>query len=242
MRQRRLCPSALKVMRWALGGMSGSSAMMVPDVGKMILAITSKIVSLAEGRIENHDLLSKEALVRREADQFLGDIGYGCYLTIKEGLLIPSAGIDESNSANGDYILYPADPFASAARIWQKLREAWRVNDLGIILTDSHTMPLRRGVTGICLSHWGFHAVKYLIGTQDLFGRELRMTQMNLVDGLSAAAVMMMGEGQERQPLAILNHAKVEFCEVTDPAELQIPLEEDLYFPLLKPWLQALVK
>ena len=34
--QRKFCPSALKFRRWRLGGMSGSSAMMVPDVGAVM--------------------------------------------------------------------------------------------------------------------------------------------------------------------------------------------------------------
>lgn len=36
--QRRRRPSALKLRRWCVGGMSGSSAMMVPDVGAVIRA------------------------------------------------------------------------------------------------------------------------------------------------------------------------------------------------------------
>jgi len=200
---------------------------------RMILAVTSKIVSLAENRLVPKSEITKAALVEREADVFLGEVGYGCFLTVKEGLFIPSSGIDESNSESGDFILYPADPYASAEKLWRELRERWKLRELGILLTDSHTSPLRKGVTGICLSHWGFQAVKNMVGTKDLFGRELIMTKMNLADGLSSAAVLMMGEGSERRPLAVIHGADCEFRESVDREELRMPLADDLYYPFL---------
>ncbi len=205
---------------------------------KMLIAITSKIVSLSENRLVNTDLTDKDALIRQEADIYLGKINYGFALTIKDGHLIPSAGIDESNSETGAYILYPKDSFLSAKHLWQGLRERWQINTLGIIITDSHTTPLRRGVTGFCLSYWGFHALRNLVGTKDLFGRELQVTQMNLADGLAAAAVLLMGEGNECSPVALLEGARVDFTAEVDRKETSISLEEDLYFPLLQPLLQ----
>jgi coenzyme F420-0:L-glutamate ligase len=205
----------------------------------VIVVVTSKIVSLAENRLVAREGMDKQDLVKREADLFIGEIGHGCSLTVKEGLLIPSAGIDESNSETGDFILFPADPYASAENLRRQLQKAWDVRTLGVILTDSHTSPLRRGVTGICLSFAGFKALRNLVASPDLFGRELRMTQMNLADGLAAAAVMMMGEGAESQPLALIQNASVEFAEESDAEDLAIPLEEDLYYPLLKAFMRV---
>ena len=199
----------------------------------IVLAVTSKIMSLAEDRIVDREGADKRALVEQEADVFLGEIAHGCFLTIKDGLLIPSAGIDESNSETGGYILFPKNSFESTEKLWRDLRLAWKIQNLAIVITDSHTTALRRGVTGVCLSYCGFHAVKSLVGKVDLFGRELRMTQMNLADGLAAAAVMMMGEGAEAQPLAVIENANIEFSEVVNSREIRIPLEEDLYYPLI---------
>jgi F420-0:gamma-glutamyl ligase len=84
------------------------------------------------------------------------------------------------------------------------------------------------------LSYWGFDAVINMVGTPDLFGRPLRMTRMNMADGLAAAAVMTMGEGREARPLALIENPGVEFTENTDPAEILIPLVENLYYPMLK--------
>ena len=199
--------------------------------------MTSKIVSLAENRLVSRSTIDKKTLVQKEADTYLGEIGHGCFLTIKSGLLIPSAGIDESNSVNGDFIIFPKNPFLSAQNLLQDLRKIWNLKNLGLVITDSHTTPLRRGVTGICLSYAGFNAVRNLIGSRDLFGRELKMTQMNFADGLAASAVMLMGEGAESRPLVVIENSAVEFCETTRTDEINIPLEEDLYFPLLQTFL-----
>ena len=73
-----------------------------------------------------------------------------------------------------------------------------------------------------------------IVGTKDLFGRELRMTQMNFVDGIAASAVMMMGEGAGRRGRwQISENTGVEFCDEINRSEVQIPLEEDLYYSVL---------
>ena len=200
---------------------------------RAILVVTSKIVSIAERRFVSRTSIDKSSLVRREADQWLCETPFGIALTIKEGLLIPSAGIDESNSENGDYLLYPERPFVSAAKLWAELRAAWGLRDFGVLLADSRVSPLRRGTTGVALSYWGFNGVKSLIGQADLFARELRVTQINVADGLAAAAVLAMGEGAERRPLAIIRGADATFVDRIDPAELRIPAAEDLFSDLL---------
>ena len=198
---------------------------------EMILAVTSKIVSLAELRLVEKTAISKERLIDEEADHNLGEVAYGCYLTVKHGLFIPSAGIDESNSEKDQYILYPVDPFGSAQRLWEGLRERWRLQRLGVLFTDSHTTPLRRGVTGISLAHWGFVGLKDIIGAPDIFGRKMKFTTVNTADALAAAATFMMGEANECNPLAIVECRGLEFTEHTKTDELKMPLREDLYYP-----------
>jgi F420-0:gamma-glutamyl ligase len=200
----------------------------------MILAITSKIVSLSEGRVVDKSTIKKSELIAQEADHNFGEVGYGCYLTVKHGLFIPSAGIDESNSQSDKFILYPLNPFLSLEKAWVALKEKWNLKNLGIVMTDSHTTPLRRGVTGISLAHWGFRGLKSMIGTPDLFGRELKMTTVNVADGLAAAATLVMGEADESRPLAIMCSGEVVFSEQTDSDEVKMPLEDDLYYPFFK--------
>lgn len=200
---------------------------------KTILAVTSKIVSLSENRTAPASL-DKETLVRQEADHFLGEIGYGCFLTIKEGLLIASAGVDESNSASGDYILFPEDPQKTCEILCNDIKSSLHLKDFGLIFTDSKTTPLRRGVLGTCLSYAGFKGVQDMVGEKDLFGRRLKMTSINAADALATSATFLMGEGSESCPLALIKNAPIEFTKNTTPSELRIPLDEDLYRPLLK--------
>jgi F420-0:gamma-glutamyl ligase len=206
---------------------------------RSILCVTSKIVSLAEGMIVPRSEISKPDLVKKEADIYIAGSDYGTGLTIKHGLLVAAAGIDESNSKDDAYILYPLDPYASVGKLHARLSAHYGVKDLGIILTDSHTQPLRRGVTGIGLAHWGFRAVQKKVGSKDLFGRELKMTYVNALDALSVASVLTMGEGDESTPLAVIDGAQVEFTsEACSADEIQIRWQDDIYRPLFSHLLQ----
>jgi len=199
----------------------------------VIIAITSKVISLSENRCVPRSGTVKLDLIRKDASRVLGELDYGSHLTITHGILIAAAGIDESNSADEQFILYPKDPFASAEKICAFLKKEFGLKNVGVILTDSRTSPLRKGVTGIALSHWGFQGCKNAIGQKDLFGRSLKMTQINVADALAASAVLLMGEGNERCPIALIETPNVNFCDVTDPRELLVPLHEDLYRPFL---------
>ena len=198
-----------------------------------VLAITSKIVSLSEGQTVSKKNINKQSLIKKESEYYLGEMGYNQHLAIRHGLLVPSAGIDESNSEKEEYILYPKDPFSSAKKIRTALRKKLGLKNLGVLITDSHTVPLRRGVIGTCLAYSGFKAVKNLIGTKDLFGRPLRVTTVNVAEALAVSAVLLMGEGAERCPLAIIEKAPVVFTNKTNSKEMLISPKEDLYAPLL---------
>lgn len=198
-----------------------------------VVVVTSKIVSLAEGRLAEASI-PKDEIVRQEADEYLCTTQYGVALTIKHGLLIPSAGIDESNSQNGQYILFPQDPYASAERLHTYLRQQSGFAELGVVISDSHTHPLRRGVTGIALAHWGFKPVNDFRGQPDLFGRTLQLTSVNVLDALTVAAVLTMGEAGEARPLAIVRYPELQFAEGNFSRDVQIPRTEDLFGPLLR--------
>lgn len=204
-----------------------------------IVAITSKIVALAEGRVVASDQADKEALVAQEAEYFLprSSSKYGVSLTITGGQLVATAGIDESN-ANGYFVLWPEDSQKTANLIRKHLAQKFGLNKLGVIITDSKTTPLRWGVTGTAIAYSGFEPLNDLIGSKDLFGRELKMTKVNVLDGLAASAVLVMGEGTEQTPMAIIEDINfVEFSE-NDPSvdeleSLKISIEDDIYAPLL---------
>lgn len=210
-----------------------------------IVAITSKIISLCEGSVAAREENEKDEMIEREADLFLPKSGgsrYDVYLTIKNNVLIPNAGIDESN-ANGYYVLWPKDPQASAERCWRFLRQHYNVKNVGVIITDSVPAPLKWGVTGICISHCGFLSINNQVGRHDLFGRNLKMTKINVADALASAAVLCMGETDEQTPIALLEELPFVQFKQEPPTEQElksshIDLCDDLFSQLLEsaPW------
>ena len=114
-------------------------------------------------------------------------------LTLTDRALVPSGGIDESNG-DGKYILWPKDVDAVADRIWQFLRDMYKISACGVIITDSHSSPLRWGTTGFGLSYCGFQPLTDYVGTPDLFGRPYQFQKRSVLDGISGGAVVVMGE------------------------------------------------
>lgn len=204
-----------------------------------VIAVSSKVVSLCEGNALPQSEYNKDELIEREADLFIPrtDNRYGVYLTIKNNMLVPTAGIDESNT-NGHFVLWPKDPQVSANRCWEFVRKHFGINHLGIIITDSISSPMRLGVTGRSIASCGFCPVSSRIGHPDLFGKSLRQTRINVADALAASAVLVMGESDERTPIALIEDVPfVEFSDhVPTAAELAawtVEMENDLYAPFL---------
>ena len=205
-----------------------------------VLAVTSKIISLCEGRVIKIGEVDKDELIKREAEFFLPRklSRYKIIFAIKNGILAPSAGIDESN-ADGYYVLWPRDPQKTANEIRKYLKKKFRLKKVGVIITDSKTTPLRWGTSGVAIAHSGFAALKDYIGTSDVFGRKLKMTKANIMDALAASAVLVMGEGSEQTPLAIMEDMPFVKFQKRDPSaseirELRISINDDLYAPMLK--------
>src|SRR3989338_3494144 len=195
-----------------------------------VLAVTSKIVALAEGSVVRAtSSRAKEALIRAESEWQL-QAKYG-KLTLKDGLLMWNAGIDESN-AKGNDVLLPKDSFKVAEQLRRKLKQLYKVKLMGVVITDSRVMPILAGVVGVALGYAGFKGLRDYRGKTDIFGRKLKFTQTDVADSLATAAVLMMGEGKEQKPLCVIEGAPVEFCEKVNRRELVIAPKDDMYRPL----------
>jgi dihydrofolate synthase / folylpolyglutamate synthase len=220
---------------------------------KSILVITSKIISFAQNRfVEVGDNLDKDQakkekheLAKQEADLYLEPSlsKYGVMLTIKNSLLAVNAGIDESNSM-GKYILWPENLQQVTNNIWNFLRTSYGVKDLGIIVTDSKTALLRRGVTGTAVSYCGFNPLIDKIGEKDIFGKTLAVTQVNVVEAIATSGVFEMGESNEKRPLAVVSdfQQEIEFQDrlptESELQEMKVDLSDDMYAPAMTaaPW------
>lgn len=221
-----------------------SDAGQIRTTERSVLAISSSVVALCEGRVVPLDQVDKDELIEQESQLYLprSSNPYNVSLTITHNMLAASAGIDESNS-NGNYVLWPKDPQKSANDIRHHLQEKFGLKYVGVILTDSKTTPMRWGVTGIALAYSGFVGVKSLIGQPDLFGHPLEYTTVSVRDALATAASLEMGESNDAMPIAVITDSRVvEFVD-HDPTEeelakIRITLEADLYGEFLKnaPW------
>jgi len=192
-----------------------------------VLVVTSKIVALSEGRTAR--IQDSKKIIRAESDWVLQTKHVA--LTEKDGMILANAGVDESN-ANGKLILLPEDSFKTAQTLRSNILQNVAIKKLGVIISDSRVMPLRAGVVGIALGYAGLKGVRDYRGKTDLFGRRLKFTQTDVADSLATAAALVMGEGNERQPLAVIEDAPVVFTGRVNKKELLIPMKDDMYYPL----------
>jgi F420-0:gamma-glutamyl ligase len=200
-----------------------------------VVAITSKVVSLCEGAVVPLGSITKDELIRQQADQYvpLPDNEYGITFTVIRNTLLPNAGVDESN-ASGVYVLWPRDPQATANAVRTHLCERFDLRHVGVTITDSTARPLRWGMGGISIKE--LHDYR---GEQDLFGRPFMMETSAVSNGLAAAAVLVMGEGAESTPLAVLEDLPFVTFQERNPLPeeldaLKISITNDLYAPILQ--------
>lgn len=207
---------------------------------RSVLVVTSKIVALSEGRTAEHkNLLTKQELIKRESD-FAFPTKW-VWLTLKDGFVVASAGIDESNG-DGKLILLPKDSYRAAAKLRLALMKLYKVKELAVIIPDSRTVPLRAGAVGMAIGYAGMKGLRDYRGKKDIFGRDFRFERVGVADCLASAAMVAMGDGAEQQPLALITNAPVEFSARVDKTELRIPVADDIYLPFLnkipKGWLK----
>lgn len=223
-----------------------SSINSIPE--KSVLVVSSKIVSTCENRLIKkitHEKSEKQNLAKNEADWYMDPhtSKYNIMLTIKRNIIFANAGIDESNADNS-YLLWPKDPQKSANEIWKFLRNHYGLAEVGVTISDSSSYMLNWGVVGRAIVHCGFNPLRNYIGKKDLFGYTMLMEQTNVMQSITDAAVVEMGECAEQTPLAIVSDMRIpiEFLDhvptESELYKLKISIDDDMYAPILKsaPW------
>lgn len=235
----------LRPPRDNLLGVIKKSVQKIPE--RSILVISSKVVSIWQGRcLAKNQVADKKRLILAEADKYLFwkyPLKRQAIITVKNNILIRSAGVDESN-AGGFLVLWPKQPNETAKKLQVWLKQSYRLKQIGVIIVDSHSIPLRRGTFGIALGYFGIQPIKDYREKKDLFGRSFRFTQMNIVDALATAGLLAMGEGAENTPMALISD--VDFVKFQNTlykptkrfSSLEVPAKEDVFFSLLTklPW------
>jgi coenzyme F420-0:L-glutamate ligase/coenzyme F420-1:gamma-L-glutamate ligase len=212
-----------------------------------LLVIAQKIVSKAERRRATLSAFTPSAEAHRLAEIVKKDPRHVeailCESTevirASEGVLIvahrlgfimANAGIDQSNVSDGseeEILLLPRDPDATCARVKRELDARHQV-DVAVIINDSFGRPWRQGVVGVAIGAAGVPALQSLVGTPDLHGRALRITEVALADELAAAASLVMGQSAEGLPVVHVRGFAAT-GQRSNAAALIRPKERDLF-------------
>ncbi|MBX3193759.1 MAG: coenzyme F420-0:L-glutamate ligase [Microbacteriaceae bacterium] len=169
-----------------------------------ILAVTSKIVSKAEGRqvaaADREDAITSQT-VRVVATRAHAR-GVTRIVENPQGLVMAAAGVDSSNAPDGVVLLLPEDPDASARALCRALRSRLGV-EVGVVLTDTLGRPWREGQTDAAIGAAGVRVLDDLRGTTDASGRTLDVTAPAVADEIAAAADLVKGK-TSGMPVAIV--------------------------------------
>ena len=197
-----------------------------------VLAVASKLICLWKGlSVDYVSTAQKEQIIQQESEAALKTPL--AWLTIKSGMVMTNAGVDESNT-DGKLLLLPKDCYAASAELRAVLQERYGIKNLGVLITDSMILPLRAGVVAGAVGYAGFKGVRDLRGRPDIFGKKLSVTLVNAADSLASAAALCMGEADEQRPLCVIEDAPVKFVDSVCTDEISYPVEDDLYTPLFQ--------
>lgn len=211
-----------------------------------IVVIAQKLVSKAEGRTVSLSAVEASARARQLAaetdkepeivqliiDESRQILRHRPGVIIAEhhsGAVLANAGIDRSNVEPDDdrVLLLPEDSDRSAALLRSGLDTTLGLS-VGVIIADSVGRAWRMGTTGMTLGCAGVEALANLRGRQDMFGRELQVSEHAVADSVAAAAELLMGEADEATPVVIVRGLAAGDSE-QDARVLLRPADEDMF-------------
>ena len=213
-----------------------------------VLVIAQKIVSKAEGRLAQPEAVQpgdearriatetgREAnmvqLILDEAQAILRATPAAIIARHRTGHVLANAGIDASNVEGGEVLLWPQDPDASARAIRHELQALTGVR-LGVVIADSMGRAWRIGTVGTAIGCAGLAVLDDRRGQdQDLFGRTLQATVIAVADAVAGAGVLVMGEGAQGTPAALVRGCGQWVSDADGPGAASglRPAEQDMF-------------
>ncbi|MFI1911593.1 coenzyme F420-0:L-glutamate ligase [Nocardia sp. NPDC020380] len=198
-----------------------------------ILVVTSKIVSKVEGRIvtaptdpDERDAARRE-LVLQESVRVLARKNRTLITENRLGIVQAASGVDGSNVEQGELVLLPEDPDASAKTLRLALADRLGVN-VAVVITDTMGRAWRNGQIDAAIGSSGLRAMHDYNGAIDAQGNELHVTLVAVADELAAAADLVKGK------LGGVPVAVVRGLEYTDDGSTAADLlrggEDDLFW------------
>ena len=219
-----------------------------------VVVAAQKIVSKAEGRIvrladvvpspraiELGARVDKDPraveVILGEAVEVLRAVPGVLIVETRHGIILANAGADMSNIEHDEeddhLLLLPEDPDASADRLRASLEAGGGGARIGVVVADSVGRAWREGTVGLAIGVSGIPARLDRRGEPDLFGRALHVTEVGIADSIASAASIVMGEGAEGQPAALVRGLSFEDRSEAERAgrarDLVRPRERDLF-------------
>jgi coenzyme F420-0:L-glutamate ligase / coenzyme F420-1:gamma-L-glutamate ligase len=169
-----------------------------------IVAVTSKVVSKAEGRVVR--AADREAAITAETVRLVASVTREGRTTRivenRQGLVMAAAGVDASNTEHGTVLLLPEDPDLSARTLRAGLQERLGTR-IGVVLTDTVGRPWRTGMVELAIGAAGVRVVDDLRGQTDSHGRVLELTVAAVADEIACAVELVTGKTSGR-PVAVV--------------------------------------
>ncbi len=156
-----------------------------------VVVVTQKVVSKAEGRVVPEERRAEATAT--EAKRVLRRSGEMVIAETPQGFVCANAGIDASNVPDGNLVLLPLDPDASARRIRSRLAATTGV-DVAVIVSDTFGRAWRLGQTDVAIGVAGIDPFVDYRGTPDMQGRTMAATRICVADEIAGAAELVMGK------------------------------------------------
>ena len=209
-----------------------------------ILVVTHKIVSKAEGRVidlasikpstkairmaKEHDKDPRiMELILNESTQILRAKNGIIISETKHGFVCANAGVDQSNVEGDTAVLLPVAPDESASRLQDAVKKKIG-KEIAVVITDTFGRTFRNGQTNVAIGIAGINPIKSYIGTYDMYGRKLRVTEIAVADEIASAAELVMGKA-EGTPIAIVRGYNFERASRSSVKSLLRAKERDLF-------------
>jgi coenzyme F420-0:L-glutamate ligase / coenzyme F420-1:gamma-L-glutamate ligase len=211
-----------------------------------IVVVAQKVISKAEGRLIDLKLVNpseKSLQIAKQNDKdprlielILNEsvdilrLARGILIVeTKRGLICANAGVDQSNveKSNNYAALLPEDADLSARELRHSLKRKTGI-DVAVIITDTFGRPFREGQINVAIGIAGIQPIKSYIGTLDMYGKKLKVTEIAVVDEIASAAELLMGKS-ERVPVVIVRGYVYQMVETSSSSQLLRSRGKDLF-------------
>jgi coenzyme F420-0:L-glutamate ligase/coenzyme F420-1:gamma-L-glutamate ligase len=144
------------------------------------------------------------------------------------GFVCANAAVDQSNvKGESQALLLPVDPDKSASKVRREIQRLSGKN-VAVVIADTFGRPFRNGQTNVAIGVSGMDPMRSYVGTRDMYGKKLRVTEIAVADEVAAAAELVMGKSI-RVPVAIVRGYKFRPLQRSSIKTLLRSRERDLF-------------